>query len=103
MGSLEELELQMQEPRVIAYFSALNLDIKQVKQLFNLIDLDSSGHINKEEFVFGCLNLKGNAKNLDVAILQYETRSLKRLIIQLGEHIDVYFGGASSSKNSPQE
>jgi hypothetical protein len=90
--SLEELETHMQEPKVVAYFSALNLDVKQVNKLFNLMDLDKSGTLDPEEFVFGCVNLKGNAKTLDLAILQYETRWLRNLVIQLGDHLDDYFG-----------
>jgi hypothetical protein len=89
--SLQELESHMQEPKVVAYFNALNLDLKQVNKLFNLMDLDKSGTLDPEEFVFGCLNLKGNAKTLDMAILQYETRWLRNLVIELGNHFDEHF------------
>jgi hypothetical protein len=95
--SLEELETHMREPKVVAYFNALSLDIKQVSTLFNLMDLDKSGTLDPEEFVFGCLNLKGNAKNLDMAILLYETRWLRNLLIQLGEHVDDIFASGNSS------
>merc|ERR1712187_234832 len=86
--SLKELENHMSDVKVVAFFSALDLDVAQVKQLFRLIDLDKSGSIDRKEFVFGCMNLKGHAKNLDIAILQYETRWIRNLILSLGEHLD---------------
>merc|ERR1712113_259032 len=89
--SLDELEAHMQDPKLTAYFSALHLDVTQVKKLFHLIDLDKSGSIEREEFIFGCMSLKGTAKNLDVAILQYETLVVRNLVIRLGAHLDGWF------------
>jgi len=95
---MAELEEHMNDPKLIAYFSALSLDIKQVRKLFHLIDADRSGLIDREEFIHGCFNLKGNAKNLDVAILQYESRRIGNLVLQLGEHIDEMFATMKSLK-----
>eukprot|EP00446_Apocalathium_sp_SHHI-4_P058968 CAMPEP_0177412186 /NCGR_PEP_ID=MMETSP0368-20130122/65853_1 /TAXON_ID=447022 ORGANISM="Scrippsiella hangoei-like, Strain SHHI-4" /NCGR_SAMPLE_ID=MMETSP0368 /ASSEMBLY_ACC=CAM_ASM_000363 /LENGTH=121 /DNA_ID=CAMNT_0018881425 /DNA_START=20 /DNA_END=382 /DNA_ORIENTATION=+ len=89
---LFELEEHLNDPRMGAYFSALSPDIKQVGKLFRLMDVDKSGLIDREEFISGCFNLKGNAKNLDVAILQYETKRIGRLIVKLGEHLDELLG-----------
>merc|ERR1712217_528787 len=86
--SLQELMDHMSDVKVVAYFTALDLDVNQVKKLFHLMDLDKSGTIDREEFVFGCLNLKGHAKNLDIAILQYESKWIRNLIVALGEHLD---------------
>merc|ERR1719254_193366 len=80
---LDELEERMEDPHMTAYFSSLSLDIKQVRKLFHLMDLDKSGQIDKEEFISGCFSLKGQAKNLDVAILLQETRRVGRLILEL--------------------
>jgi len=88
---LSELEEHMHDPKLMAYFSALSLDIKQVRKLFHLIDADRSGLIDRQEFINGCFNLKGNAKNLDIAILQYESRRIGNLVLQLGEHMDEMF------------
>merc|ERR1712032_1441447 len=78
--SLNELEAHLHEPHVAAYFSALDLDIKRVRKLFMLIDWDRSGGIDREEFTFGCLRLKGAAKSLDLAILDGEVKSIRKVI-----------------------
>merc|ERR1719401_746791 len=101
--SLVELQRHMHQPKVSSYFSALNLDVKQVKQLFHLIDFDHSGAIDKDEFIIGCTRLRGEAKELDVAILQYETKLIRNLVIQLGEHMDNHFAAHTGSETASPE
>merc|ERR1719195_2493528 len=84
----EELEKHLSDPETVAYFSSLNLNIRQVKRLFNLIDVDKSGTIERDEFIFGCFHLKGEAKTLDIAIIQHELAWIRELIFSLGEHFD---------------
>jgi len=104
---LSSLENHLLDPQHNAYFSALCLDAKQVRKLFHLMDTDRSGGIDREEFIGGCLSLRGQAKNLDVAILQYETRRLGHLVLRLGDHLDECLGhgsvhgSARSSHRSP--
>lgn len=89
--TVEELEQHMSDPKAVAYFASLSLDVKQVKRLFHLIDIDQSGTIDRNEFIFGCLHLKGEAKNLDIAIIQHELRWIRELVFKLGEHFDNHF------------
>ncbi|CAK0847188.1 unnamed protein product [Prorocentrum cordatum] len=98
--SLSELREKIKAPKVIAFLQALKMDVKQVKKLFNLIDTDKSGAIDKQEFMVGCTSLRGEAMQLDVAILQWETRSLKELVMRLADHLDdcfdrLAYGGAN--------
>jgi len=81
-GQINLLELQdhLETPEVGAYFSRLGVDINEVEKLFHLLDEDGSGHIDSDEFMFGCLRLKGEAKSLDLAVLQKEFDSLKQEI-----------------------
>jgi len=55
---------QMQEA-----FKAINVDPSEAHRLFQLIDLDSSGGVSAEEFLSGCLRLRGPAKALDLSLL----------------------------------
>jgi len=50
----------------------MGLDIDQVRTLLTLLDRDQNGEVDIEEFITGCLRLKGGAKSLDMAILQYQ-------------------------------
>eukprot|EP00929_Paragymnodinium_shiwhaense_P080428 TRINITY_DN41943_c0_g2_i4.p1 TRINITY_DN41943_c0_g2~~TRINITY_DN41943_c0_g2_i4.p1 ORF type:complete len:104 (+),score=27.58 TRINITY_DN41943_c0_g2_i4:168-479(+) len=65
-----------QEP-ARALFGALDLDIGDVRDLFEVLDEDGTRFIDLEEFVFGCLRLRGAAKALDVAKLHYDGQRLK--------------------------
>merc|ERR1712037_800667 len=56
------------------------VDVTEVEKLFTLLDDDNSGSIDKDEFMYGCLRLKGEANRLDVAILQREVESMRREI-----------------------
>lgn len=71
---LGELQRHMKDPMVGAYFSGLGVDVSQVHRLFTLLDQDRSNRIDKAEFMFGCLRLQGEAKSLDIAILQADIR-----------------------------
>jgi len=70
--TLEEFEKQMEDENVLTFMSTLELDIDQVKTLLCLLDRDQNGEVDVDEFITGCIRLKGGAKSLDMAILQYQ-------------------------------
>jgi hypothetical protein len=70
--SQDQLRRRMQEPEIGAYFSQLGVDSEQVGKLFHLLDTNKSGTIDSEEFMFGCLKFRGEAKRVDVAVLHRE-------------------------------
>merc|ERR1712013_668405 len=80
---LEELVEHMKNPEIGAYFAQLGVDVDQVNKIFNLLDHDKSGSIDRTEFMFGCLRLKGEAKSLDLAVLNCEVRLLRQGIYSL--------------------
>mmetsp|Transcript_9827 Transcript_9827/g.16405 ORF Transcript_9827/g.16405 Transcript_9827/m.16405 type:complete len:111 (-) Transcript_9827:160-492(-) len=49
-----------------AYFTALGFEPHDCVRLFTLLDTDSSGTVDIEEFLDGCLRLKGFARSIDV-------------------------------------
>mmetsp|Transcript_118080 Transcript_118080/g.329158 ORF Transcript_118080/g.329158 Transcript_118080/m.329158 type:complete len:641 (-) Transcript_118080:86-2008(-) len=57
-------------------FSALDIDIVDSNYLFDMLDLDGCGAVCIEDFVAGCLRLKGNAKSLDIHTLMLEVKHL---------------------------
>merc|ERR1719506_316372 len=61
-----------------SYFKSVDLDISEAKNLFRLLDVDDSGSIQAEDFVMGCLRLRGSAKAIDLATLMLETRRYHR-------------------------
>eukprot|EP00929_Paragymnodinium_shiwhaense_P118103 TRINITY_DN897_c0_g2_i1.p1 TRINITY_DN897_c0_g2~~TRINITY_DN897_c0_g2_i1.p1 ORF type:complete len:629 (-),score=92.04 TRINITY_DN897_c0_g2_i1:624-2366(-) len=69
------------------YFALLELDATDAWVLFQLLDEDGSGTIEVEEFVDGCLRLKGTARSIDLARLSKEfkltTRQLQSDLMEL--------------------
>merc|ERR1719482_528800 len=74
--SWEEFENHLQDERVRAFFSSLEIDIAEACGLFRLLDVDGNGDITAEEFISGCLRLKGSSKNVDMATLLYENKRI---------------------------
>jgi len=76
--SWEEFESQLNNPRMKTYFKAVELAPEEAAILFKLIDIDESGFISPEEFVNGCVHLRGPAKAIDLAALLHENKRNKR-------------------------
>ncbi|CAE8621739.1 unnamed protein product [Polarella glacialis] len=89
--SLDEFEQQLDDEHILAFMSTLELDVDQVRMLLTLLDRDQNGEVDIEEFIAGCLRLKGGAKSLDMAILQYQvefilhsTQALSQALVGTG-------------------
>mmetsp|Transcript_24947 Transcript_24947/g.48655 ORF Transcript_24947/g.48655 Transcript_24947/m.48655 type:complete len:751 (+) Transcript_24947:81-2333(+) len=93
--TLEEFEKQMEDENVLTFLSTLELDIDQVKTLLCLLDRDQNGEVDVDEFITGCIRLKGGAKSLDMAILQYQVEwivyNMAWLTASVQQHME-FFG-----------
>eukprot|EP00746_Dinoflagellata_sp_MGD_P008579 gnl/MRDRNA2_/MRDRNA2_117184_c0_seq1.p1 gnl/MRDRNA2_/MRDRNA2_117184_c0~~gnl/MRDRNA2_/MRDRNA2_117184_c0_seq1.p1 ORF type:complete len:632 (-),score=103.87 gnl/MRDRNA2_/MRDRNA2_117184_c0_seq1:46-1941(-) len=78
--SREEFENHVDDPRVQAYFRLLHIDLHSygAENLFNMLDFDGGGEMDSDEFVVGCTKLRGNAKNLDLAVLHHEVKKQEK-------------------------
>lgn len=74
--SWEEFQAHLDDDRVKAYFSTLELDVSQARALFTLFDVDETNEVGIEEFIGGCMRLKGLAKSVDVNMLLYENEQI---------------------------
>merc|ERR1740117_1111083 len=86
--NLTELETQLKIPRIGAYFSSLGVEADQVHKLFYLLDADGSGNVDSDEFMYGCLRLKGEAKSLDMAILHRELHDSFQITNLIAQRVD---------------
>jgi len=55
---------------------ALEISARDSRSMFKLLDLDSSGGVDINEFCEGCIRLKGEANSFDVNCLMYENKRL---------------------------
>mmetsp|Transcript_67701 Transcript_67701/g.201335 ORF Transcript_67701/g.201335 Transcript_67701/m.201335 type:complete len:316 (+) Transcript_67701:1375-2322(+) len=84
----EDLEEAFKSEQVKHYFSVLDIDVADSNYLFDMLDLDRSGEVDMNEFINGCLRLKGNAKSIDIHTLMYE---IKLMIKQMSFFMEYFF------------
>uniref|UniRef100_A0A7S0AXZ7 EF-hand domain-containing protein n=1 Tax=Pyrodinium bahamense TaxID=73915 RepID=A0A7S0AXZ7_9DINO len=85
--SLAEVQEYFADPRVQSYFAALGLDPADTERLFNLLDCNEDGECDVEEFLDGCLRLKGVARSIDVQQLLVEFKKFHKQVEQLDKGI----------------
>jgi len=71
-------EEKINSPAVKAYFEVLGLDVWDAWSFFKLLDLDDGGDVEIEEFLMGCLRLRGTARAIDVGKLIHDQTWLIR-------------------------
>jgi hypothetical protein len=76
-----DFQQHLDRPQMRAYFEAIDVDPSEAEGVFKLLDLNGNGSIDTDEFLSGCLRLRGPAKALDLALLMHEVR---RMAIQVG-------------------
>merc|ERR1712228_910827 len=82
--SFDEFVARLQTPMMDVYFKNLDIDKSDAQDLFHLIDINNSGAVDWEEFINGCLRLRGPAKAIDLAAFQHD---FKRLSKRINDHI----------------
>jgi len=85
--SWEEFQKHLANTKVKAYFQALELDVSQAHTLFELLDTDGSDSVTIDEFLDGCLRLKGGAKALDLSLLSHICMKFMRDMKELKMHL----------------
>ena len=84
-ASTQNVDFGKQEIRTT--FAALEIKANDAKTLFRLLDRNASGSLNGEEFVDGCIRLRGAADGLDMAKLLNDSRWLKQTLVTLAGEI----------------
>jgi len=85
----EEFKNCIEDVCVQAYLRSIGLNVEQdnAMALFSLIDLEGSGSLGLSEFVEGCSQFVGNARQLDIARLRYDTSKVLAQVIELKESL----------------
>lgn len=82
-------ESTIQEPKVREYFESLGLDIWDAWSFFKMLDLDNGGEVEIDEFLMGCLRLRGNARAVDVGKLIHDQNWLIKNFGRFQGHVEV--------------
>ncbi|CAE7455554.1 Scn11a [Symbiodinium microadriaticum] len=101
MQQMQKHEAQVEALREV--FREINTDRMEIATddivtLFMCIDADGSGDITLDEFVYGCMNLAGPAKGLQVARMGYESTIIRKEIKAMREDLHFEDSGLISPK-----
>ncbi|CAJ1394829.1 unnamed protein product [Effrenium voratum] len=83
----DEFDATLNDERVIAYFNAMKLDVREAECFFRLLDYDNSGEVSYQEFVDGCWKLQGEARSLDMKIIQLEIEAMGKVVLTVQEKL----------------
>jgi len=67
--SWAQFEAQVGKPQMQEFFKYIGVDVREARSIFHLIDVNSGGEIDLDEFLNGCIRLTGPAKAIDVSCL----------------------------------
>jgi len=85
--TIDELENHLQNQDVKAYFASLDIDPSDTWTLFSLLDADGTTEIQLEEFIIGCLRLKGSAKAVDMVRVGYENQYMSKQLQSIEKQV----------------
>eukprot|EP00443_Scrippsiella_acuminata_P125488 CAMPEP_0115766084 /NCGR_PEP_ID=MMETSP0272-20121206/102945_1 /TAXON_ID=71861 /ORGANISM="Scrippsiella trochoidea, Strain CCMP3099" /LENGTH=668 /DNA_ID=CAMNT_0003211995 /DNA_START=45 /DNA_END=2050 /DNA_ORIENTATION=- len=85
------------DPKVSECLKAIEIDSTEAKGLFALLDTDGSGDVDGEEFVAGCLRLRGQAKAIDLATLMYFNKRVSTWWVQRMDELEVAINSVQES------
>jgi len=80
-----EFEVALQDPSLISVFDALEISVEDAWNLFRTLDSDGDSHVGPQEFIDGCLRLKGPARSIDVVCIK---RDLNILLQKLDSQVE---------------
>jgi len=72
----DQFRMQMRSLEVKKEFSKCKLDVTDIDAFFNLMDAEQSGEVDVEEFIVGCMRVRGMSNEVDTGITIQETKLL---------------------------
>jgi len=95
--NMSEFNAQIQDESIQALLEMLDLEPEDAWALFRLLDKDGSGDLNLKEFVKGCMQLKGNARSIDVAKTIYDQKVARKQNKLFMQYVTEQFNGIKAT------
>merc|ERR1719454_1453972 len=79
-GTLTLIEVQkaISKPEIYNKLKMIEFPVEDPKQIFMLLDFDNTGELSIDEFIAGCIRMKGTAKSKDLLAAQVAVDTMKR-------------------------
>jgi len=81
--SLEELDAHLYDDDLQAYFTILEMEPTEAKDLFLLLDTRGQGEVGIDDFTSGCLRIMGAPKNLDICTCLFQGKRIMTMLEKL--------------------
>merc|ERR1719335_283920 len=101
--TIEEFEERFMDPHVQAYFSSLDLNPEDAWEFFKLLDADHGGILDIEEFVDGCMRVRGPAKSIDIARMMHQQKRMVKVIAEIAGAVMPHCNGGESHNRRSME
>jgi len=98
----KELRCHLKDHRVKAFFASLEIDVTQAEDLFHLLDTDESGNVGLDEFLGGCMRLRGTASSMDVNLVLWETQKMMCKLSEFALEVQTRFSWLEAKLGCPQ-
>merc|ERR1712151_382136 len=85
--TVQELDKQLDDPKVRAQLAALGMELHEARGLYGLLDVSGQGAVSIEELVVGFMRFKGGAKSIDLATLMTENKRTNQHLQKLRRDI----------------
>ena len=72
----EELHEMLQRDEIQALLSQVGIEALDHRKFFKVLDIDGSGQVSVDEFIFGITSLAGVSKQMDMMIFQAEMKTM---------------------------
>jgi len=101
--TIKDFERNLDSPSMKAYFESLDLDPEDAWTLFKLLDNQETYAIDCEDFVMGCMRLKGGAKAIDLAKVMYDHKLLRNKLTAFMGRMDAVMGSLEPPEEEEEE
>jgi len=85
--TMKELEEHMDDEVMLAYFDTLGIEMDDAWTLFKLLTSEEGDVVSCDDFVMGCMRLKGQARSMDIARVMYDQKVLREKISKLSRSV----------------
>mmetsp|Transcript_25715 Transcript_25715/g.59990 ORF Transcript_25715/g.59990 Transcript_25715/m.59990 type:complete len:699 (-) Transcript_25715:114-2210(-) len=99
--SLEELEVGLRREEVREYFDTLDIPVEDAWTLLQLLARGEDHKVSAEDFITGCLRLKGHAKALQMAVLMNENRQVQQNMLETLVHANAKLASMWARMSGP--
>jgi len=89
--TVDEFLKHADEPDMLAFALAMDIDIQDVKQFFMVLSDKGQRPVDLETFIVGCIKLKGMAKSMDLLDMSYNQKQAHEDLIHLTHNCDSKF------------